>query len=312
MEIPGYLRVIWRYKWALLAGMLLAVTAGVFTGYSLGPDGLESRAVRSYTATTTLLLTSAKDTLYQAEIPAREIPEGYTAPQSIDLTNTAVIYAYIISGSGLRDTVMLKVGDIDPLTESISAVRRTTQPGGNERFPGNLRLPVIDIIATAATPDRANELTAATTASFLDYVKQEQDRRKLKEDERVQIAAINVGDAVEAETSNPNVPVVFTAFGVMVAVLALVFAIHGYRTSRQRKREADAAAIASGSDGGEDPEDSAGTAGSEAADPADPADAAESDQPSPEVIEDAATGDPAPAADADDPDDPGPDPAPQS
>ncbi len=240
MEVPSYLKVLWHYLWLLILGLIVAIAAGIYTGYSLGPDGLESRAVRSYSATTTLLVTSAKDTLYQAEVPAQEIPRGYTAPQSIDLSNSAVIYAYIISGSGLRQTVIREVGAMDPLTESISAVRRTTQPGGNERFPGNLRLPVVDVIATSATPERASELSAVTTSTFLRHVRQQQDQRKLKENERVQIAVINVGDPVEAETSNPNTPVVFTAFGILVGVIALIFAIDGYRTSRQRRRAANA------------------------------------------------------------------------
>jgi hypothetical protein len=248
MELPTYLRVIWAYKWLLLVGIVAAVAAGIFAGYTVGPAGLASRAVQSYTATTTLVVTSAKDPLYQAEVPAQKLRVGYTAPQTIDLSNSAVIYAYIISGSKLRETVAQQIGPLNPETESVTAVRRTTQPAGNERFPGNLRLPVIDVIATAVTTDRAKAIGAATTQAFLTYVKNEQDARHLSKDQRVRLEVTNVGDAVPVEVANPNAPVVFTAFGVLVAVLSLIFAIHGFRTSRTRRRAALARARAAASE----------------------------------------------------------------
>lgn len=252
MTIPTYLKVLWRYKWLLTAGFVVAIVTGIFAGYSIGPAGLQSRTVSAYTASNTLLITSAQDTLYQAEVPAQEIPEGHTAPQSIDLSNTTVIYAYIIAGSGLRDRVTSQIGPIDPETESISAVRRTTQPSGDERFPGNLRIPVLDVVATAATPERAELLARVTTESFLAHVTEEQDKRGLDAADRVQVNVINAGPAVESDQSNPNIPVVFTAFGIMVAVIALVFAIDAFRTSRGRKHD-DAASADDGDPQGEVP-----------------------------------------------------------
>jgi hypothetical protein len=246
MEVPAYLKVLWAYKWLLLVGFVVALVAGFFAGYSVGPGGLMPRAVTSYTATNTIVVTSAKDTLYQAEVPAQKIREGYTAPQTIDLSNTAVIYAYIISGSKLRDTVAAQVGQLDPEIESVTAVRRTTQPGGNERFPGNVRLPVIDVIATAVTPERAETLATATTQAFFAYVTAEQDARHLSKDRRVNLQLTNVGLPLPVELANPNAPVVITAFGVLVAVIALIFAIHGIRTSRTRKRAARTWAKAAG------------------------------------------------------------------
>jgi hypothetical protein len=240
VEVPAYLKILWRYKWLLMGGLIVSLVAGFFAGYTFGPNGLRSRTVKSYSATTTLLVTSATDTLYQAEIPSQPRREGYTDSQSIDLSNTAVIYAYIISGSGLQDEVALQIGAIDPSTESISAVRRSTQPGGNERFPGNLRLPVIDIVSTAPTPERATEMTAATTSTFLAYVQTEQDKRQLQPQQRVQIRTLHVGTPLVALESNPNVPVVFTAFGLMVALIALIFALHAFRTLREsRKQDAE-------------------------------------------------------------------------
>ena len=237
MEVPTYLKILWQDKWLLLFGMVVAAAVGILAGFTVGPDGLTSKATRTYSARTTLLVTSAQDTLYQAEIPAREIPEGYTAPQSIDLSNTAVIYAYLISGSNLQQDVLDAVGEVEPGVESISAVRRTTQPAGNERFPGNLRLPLIDVVAESNSPERAELLAETTTSVFLKHVRAEQDKRRLKADERVVIEVINVGRAEVASASNPYTPVVFTAGGIFVGFLVLVFAIHGLRTTWAKKEK---------------------------------------------------------------------------
>lgn len=238
MEIPAYLRILWNYKWLLLVGMIIAAGTGILAGFTVGPDGLTSKSIRSYAATTTLLVTSANDTNYQVEVPARPIPEGFTAPQSIDLSNTAVIYAYLISGSNLQSTVVERVRGMDREVESISALRRTTQPAGNERFPGNLRLPLLDVTAVSTSPERAELLASVTVDVFLEHVKAEQDKRKLKNADRVQIYVTNVGPAIMLEGSNPYTPVVFTAGGIFLGFIILAFSLHGWRTARRASASA--------------------------------------------------------------------------
>ena len=236
METPKYLQVLWNYKWLLAFGLLVAIIAGFFAGFAVVNGQVESRAVRSFSAGTTVLVTSPSDTLYQAQVPGREIQEGVTAPEPLDLSQSAQIYAYIVTGARIRDAVEAEVGALDDDTEAITAIRRTTQPAGDERFPGSLKLPVLEIVGTGATEGRAEDISAAATTAFLTYVTDEQAAKAIAEENRVMLEVLKEGKAVEAETSNPAIPVVVTGVAVFLAFVALAFIIAGLRSDRAKRK----------------------------------------------------------------------------
>lgn len=236
METPKYLQVLWNYKWLLAFGLLVAIVAGFFAGFAIVNGQVESRAVRSFSAGTTVLVTSPSDTLYQAQVPGREIQEGITAPEPLDLSQSAQIYAYIVTGARIRDAVEAEVGALDDDTETITAIRRTTQPAGDERFPGSLKLPVLEIVGTGATEARAEDISTAATTAFLTYVTDEQAAKQIAEENRVMLEVLKEGKAVEAETSNPAIPVVVTGVAVFLAFVALAFIIAGLRSDRAKRK----------------------------------------------------------------------------
>ena len=236
METPKYLQVLWNYKWLLAFGLLVAIIAGFFAGFAIVNGQVESRAVRSFSAGTTVLVTSPSDTLYQAQVPGREIQEGITAPEPLDLSQSAQIYAYIVTGARIRDAVEAEVGALDDDTETITAIRRTTQPAGDERFPGSLKLPVLEIVGTGATEARAEDISTAATTAFLTYVTDEQAAKQIAEENRVMLEVLKEGKAVEAETSNPAIPVVVTGVAVFLAFVALAFIIAGLRSDRAKRK----------------------------------------------------------------------------
>jgi hypothetical protein len=238
METPKYLQVLWNYKWLLAFGLLVAIVAGFFAGFAIVNGQVESRAVRSFSAGTTVLVTSPSDTLYQAQVPGREIQEGITAPEPLDLSQSAQIYAYIVTGARIRDAVEAEVGALDDDTETITAIRRTTQPAGDERFPGSLKLPVLEIVGTGATEARAEDISAAATTAFLTYVTDEQAAKQIAEENRVMLEVLKEGKAVEAETSNPAIPVVVTGVAAFVALAFIIAGLRSDRAKRKAKKEA--------------------------------------------------------------------------
>ena len=80
METPKYLQTLWSYKWLLAFGLVVAIAAAFFAGFTITNGQVESRAVKSYTAGTTVLVTSPSDTLYQAQLPAQTVEQGVTPP----------------------------------------------------------------------------------------------------------------------------------------------------------------------------------------------------------------------------------------
>lgn len=254
METPKYLQVLWNYKWLLVFGALVAAVAAFFAGFAIVEGQVVSRAQQTWTAATTMLLTSESDRLYQSQVPGVPIEQGTSDPQVIDMASTALVYAYILSSDMIQDTVEAEIGPLDDDTESITALRRTTQPTGDERFPGRYDLPVLEAVGTAATAPRAEEISRAAAAAFTAYVIAQQDAQEIAPELRVLIEPLGASDAVEGDSSNPAIPVVVTFVGVFLAFVVLVFIIAGLRSRSARRKAArtkaagDAAPETSGMD----------------------------------------------------------------
>ncbi|KQM82787.1 hypothetical protein [Agromyces sp. Leaf222] len=232
METPKYLQTLWSYKWLLAFGLIVAVVAAFFAGFTVTNGEVQSRAVKSFTASTTVLVTSPNDTLFQSQIPGKTIEEGVTAPEPLDLAAATQIYAYLVSSEPIVTEVEASTGTLDEDTESITAIRRTTQPAGDERFPGSLKLPVLQIVGTAQTPERAEELSATATDVFVDYVGDQQTAKQIAPEDRVELEVLASGAAVAGETSNPAIPIVVTGFAVFLGFVALAFVLAAIRSNR--------------------------------------------------------------------------------
>ncbi|MFK4808267.1 hypothetical protein ACI3KX_20570 [Microbacterium sp. ZW CA_36] len=238
METPKYLQVLWNYKWVLAFGALVAAVAAFFAGFAIVEGQVVSRAQQTWTAATTMLLTSESDRLYQSQVPGVPIEQGTSDPQVIDMSSTALVYAYILSSDMIQDTVEAEIGPLDDETESITALRRTTQPTGDERFPGRYDLPVLEAVGTAETAPRAEEISRAAATAFTAYVVAQQDAQEIAPELRVLIEPLGASDAVEGDSSNPAIPVVVTFVGVFLAFVVLVFIIAGLRSRSARRKAA--------------------------------------------------------------------------
>ena len=130
MSVPLYLRVLWSYKWLLAVGLVVAVLAAMVAGYTVKDGEVVSRVESTYQSETTVLLGGGPQSVFQDVRPGQTLQEGTTAAQQQDLTNTAVIYAYLVSGSEIRGQVEAAIGGFNE-GEELSGLRRTTQPSGS-------------------------------------------------------------------------------------------------------------------------------------------------------------------------------------
>jgi len=233
MSVPLYLRVLWSYKWLLAFGIVVAVLAAMVAGYTVKDGEIVSRAESTYQSETTILLGGGARNPFQAEQPGQTITEGTTAAQQNDLTNTAVIYAYLISGSEIRAQVDAAVGGLQE-GEALSAVRRTTQPAGSEQNPGRFSLPILSIVGASTDPARAELISTTASQIFQTYVAGQQDAAGVAPERRVTLSVTDQGAAEEQEGSNPVIPIAITGVGVFLAFIALAFILYNIRISRER------------------------------------------------------------------------------
>jgi hypothetical protein len=235
MDVALYGRALWTYKWLLLAGIIVAACAAVLAGYQLNGSTLTSRATETYSSSSTVLLSSAKSPMFQAETPSQAVPEGQTAPQAADLSAIASVYAYMVAGDEIRAATEAKVGPLAD-DELLTSLQRTTQPPATDTTAGRLSLPIIAVVATASTAERAEQISQAATQAFESYVSTQQDTNGVPAEQRVLLTTLNQGSAVKADSSNPFIAVVLVGAGVLAIFIALIFVLYNARLRRAEGR----------------------------------------------------------------------------
>ncbi|KAA9132914.1 hypothetical protein [Microbacterium caowuchunii] len=253
MEQPVYLRRLRAQKTLLIIGAVVALVAGLLAGFTIRDGGIAFRADRTYAASATVLLTSPTPDYFQTQVPetTQALPQttdGAVAEElivqeasPIDLSGTAIILAYLASSDEIAEQVAENIGGFAD-GDAITAVRRTTQPGGDERFGGRLTLPIIDIVGVSTSGERAETIAAEATAVFADYVEDSQRKWGVPEDIRLVLDELNAPVAGTGEGSNPAIPIVVVTLGVFVLFIALALVVGAVR---DRRRE-------DGSDGDDD------------------------------------------------------------
>ncbi|MET0781292.1 MAG: hypothetical protein ABWZ16_07220 [Microbacterium sp.] len=248
MQQPTYLRRLLNQKVLLIIGFVVALVAGLIAGFTITDGQVEPRATRAFMASSTVLLTAPQNDLFQTEIPgtAQVIPEGtdpatvqeVSAPIPVDLTNSAILLAYLASSDDIVDATAAAVGGFED-GDGVTAVRRTTQPGGDESFGGRLQLPIIAIVGTSTSAARAELIAAEATNAFSDLIVAQQDEWGIAEDIRLTLDELNAPVAGEPEGGNPAIPVIVVTVGIFLLFIALALIIEAARDRRRRKTEGE-------------------------------------------------------------------------
>ena len=231
MEPPTYLLVLWRCKLLVVASAVLAVLVATAAHFTVTDDGLVYRGDRDHSAAVTVLLGGGPKTPYAAEIPGAERVPGVEEDRLADLGNTAVLYAYLASGEEVRAAVTAQAG---PLQEGdgVGAVRRTTQPRGDESSGGRFTLPILSVIGSSYDPARAVELSRLATSALLERIAAEQDAQGVPEATRVTLTVTEEGDAEPGSLGTVAIPIAAT--GLAVFLLALAGIVIGHRSRVRR------------------------------------------------------------------------------
>lgn len=248
METPRYLLVLAQYKWLLIVGLVVSIVVGLLAGFTIKNGEIVSRVERIYPASTTLLLSSPSTPLFQAEIPGEPVSDpglAVTPPVTLSLTDAALVYAYLVSGRDIQARVEDEIGVLSD-DESITSVSRTTQPSGDENFPGRLSLPVLDVVAYSTDPERAELISRTAAQEFTDYVTEQQNAREIDPQLRVTLTILRENKAGEGTGSNAAIPIIVAAGGTMAAFVALAFLLYAIRSrlgARAKKADSDSASV---------------------------------------------------------------------
>jgi capsular polysaccharide biosynthesis protein len=240
-NVADYAGALKRFWWVLVIGLLFAMFAALSARFTVGflPPSLEEKESISYTAEARLLVNSASNPHYRAQVTT-DIPretgggdesdsgEGsepdtvpfVSAPDLATIIRNANTYPLIIESDRVADYRRAEFGE---LPGTISAQGATSVVTANRVELSEI--PVIRLVAVADSPEDAIALADKTGKAFIGWLRQEQIDDKIRPEDRMVIEQLTTPQGVAASAGpSTTLPilvfvVVFAAFCVLAILL---------------------------------------------------------------------------------------------
>lgn len=218
MDLVLFLRVVWRFKALVAAGVLLAFALAFLSVVNVSPRGEPRFAFRQqqvWADAVTLLVA-----------PQRFPWGGSALPQGTDpalFAQLATIYANLATSDAVKQ-IVLRGGHVDFAKEPMLAVVVPYSTQSSNSPP----LPLITLEAQAATKERAMELVKREANAFLEFLRHQQTEGGIPQRQRVQVSIVK-GDQIRLlEPRSKTVPLMVFML-VMIATFGLAFMLENLR-----------------------------------------------------------------------------------
>ena len=213
MDLGVYARVLWRFKFLVAGGLLLAILLATLSLAKVSlSHGVTYRKPLTYESTSTVLLTK-KGFPYGSLVDAVG-----TAP----LTSLATFYAQLASSNAIKERLQLRQG----LTGGIDGRPVIDRSSGSSVF-----LPMVAIDGFSTSPRAAVELAGRATQAFIDYVRQQQGAAKIPAANRVVLQVMDPASGASVVAPRKKTLPIMIFVLVVSATLGLAFALENLRPS---------------------------------------------------------------------------------
>jgi hypothetical protein len=237
VDLPLYVKVIWRFKWLVIAGLICAVGLSflsmVRVSFVDGKPVFAYRQDEEWISFARVFVTrpgfqwgstTPEDEIKNSKNPTVEagrIDSQRLAEQR--LTNLAIIYANWVDTDAVRKN-MLRGGRIPGRVEAapIPAIQGEAEV-----------LPIISIAGISRTPELSREITTRAMQSLRQYIFDQQEAAKVPKDARVVMPVIkSAGDTKLMTPRSKTLPIV-VFMTVMITVIVLAFILESIRPRRR-------------------------------------------------------------------------------
>jgi len=214
MDLGLYARVMWRFKYLVGAGLVLATVLAFLSYVRVSPDGtIRYRDSQKWVSYARLAVSEAG------------FPEGALSTQGAKadtsrLASLAIYYANYADS----DPVMALMRRDGPVNGAIQVAPVEATPGNTSDA-----LPLISIAAIATSPATAESLAKRQALALRDYVVQEQVSNRISTNNRVILKLVKTpGTATIFQARSSTLPVV-VFLTVLLAAMALAFVLENLR-----------------------------------------------------------------------------------
>jgi hypothetical protein len=222
MDIALYGRVLRRYWFLVLGGLILATALAILSTAKITQHGLKYRKPVIWQSQTTVLLTQQKGFPEgRALFPPAKPGKPYPFADQGRLASLTDLYSQMAQSDAVK---ALMRRDGAPAGFTFSAVSAPAQPGAI--------LPVINLFGQADTPGGAMATTRIGSKAFVSYLTQQQNGADIPDASRVEVQtlAAPTPPIVLVPRKKTLPAVVFIA--VLFTAIALAFVLDNARTAR--------------------------------------------------------------------------------
>jgi hypothetical protein len=230
MDLNLYLRVIWRFRFLVLVGTVLAIALAFLSmakvSFVGGSPKVSYRDHATYTSSSVLLVTQNGFPEGRTVFPSTTVTvNGQQIPASSfadpgRLTDLALFYSTLAQSDAVQ-RLMYSQGHVNG---SMSATP-VSVGNGSRATP----LPLLKITGTATSPSEAELTAAAGTKAFVSYLAKQQSDAGILPKDRVVVQEVNQpGNAAILTARKKTIPVV-VLLTVMIATLGLAFILENLR-----------------------------------------------------------------------------------
>lgn len=223
MDLQLYLRVVWRFRFLVATGVVVAALLALFAYAKPSIHGssvsFRYRTSELWEGDTTLLVTQRGFPWGRATQPTQPTTGG--GQQVADpgwLSNLVLLYAQLANSDQVQ-RLLLQSG---PVHGKVIAVPVTANQNSST-------LPLITIAATATSPSGANALSQRAANAFITYLHQQQNAADIASGQRVVVQTVQQPfHARLVQPRKKTVPILI--FGtVLMAVFGLAFLLENLR-----------------------------------------------------------------------------------
>jgi hypothetical protein len=218
MDIALFLKVMWRFKFLVAGGVLLAIGLSFLSVFKVSPTGSPRVAFRQEQlwADAVTLLVAPQEFPWGGQVSSADADPA-------KFGQLAVVYANLATSDAVKQ-IVLGDGPVDFAKEPMLAVAVPYSYQNSSSPP----LPLITLEAQAATKPRAMELVKREAAAFLEYLRKRQVETGIPANQRVSVSIVK-GDQIRLlKPRSKTVPLMIFML-VMIATIGLAFMLENLR-----------------------------------------------------------------------------------
>jgi hypothetical protein len=229
MKIGLYLKVMWRFRFLVAAGFVLAVVLAFLSVARVdlnNPRHVAYRSAETWISRSTILITQQRfpegRSVFEQTVPASSQPKPTQFAPSFADPSRFIELANLYAQLATSDPVERLVRQGGPLHGTVQATPTVTSNGA-------AALPLLSINGIATTPRGAIRLASRAVQAFVAYLQVQQERAGVPEKQRVLLQVVDQPQRAELLRGRPKTLSIVVFMAVFLTAIGIAMLLENLR-----------------------------------------------------------------------------------